>query len=313
VAAFLGMISAFAQEFRGLRDFVLRLNAGLGTGPFHEIPICVLAGHWRPGDGRLHLVNAGIPHGVWFRRESCDAETLTLNGTPLGVLEEPLAEERVLMLSPGDRLLLATDGLMEVLSPGGILFQDRVAAQWSGLRDIPLYQALPALCEAAKQHGGGPVTDDILAVAVEQPALVLPPRGFQMRLRSTFDEIDKACIRMERLLDSDASLRVLSDEWRFNLVLAAREALTNAMIHGNGRAEGKHIFLACRVEPGVHKLRLAIIDEGTGFDWKGHRPGADLQTSLGGRGITIIRAFTQAAAMTAGELEMEFSLEEIRT
>ena len=313
VASFLGMISAFAQEFRGLKDFVLRLNAGLGTGPFHEIPICVLAGHWRPGDGRLHLVNAGIPHGVWFQRESCDTETLKLNGTPLGVLEEPLAEERVLMLSPGDRLLLATDGLMDVLSPGGMLFQDRVAAEWSALRDLPLRQALPALCEAATEHGGGPVADDILAVAVEQPALVLPGRGFQIRLRSTFDDIDRACIRLEQFLDSDAGLRVLSDEWRFNLMLAAREALTNAAIHGNGRSAEKRVSLACRVEPEAGKLRLTVTDEGTGFDWKGHRPGAGLQTSLGGRGITIIRAFTQAAAMTAGELEIEFSMEDIGT
>ena len=313
VATFLGMVSAFAQEFRGLKDFVHRLNAGLGTGPFHEIPICVLAGHWRPGDGRLHLVNAGIPHCVRFRRESCDTETLTLNGTPLGVLEEPLAEERVLLLSPGDRLLLATDGMMDVLSPSGMVFQDRVAAQWSALRDVPLYQALPALCEAAREHGGGPVADDILAVALEQPALVPLSRGFQMRLRSTFDEIDKACIRLEQFLDSDAGLRVLSDEWRFNLMLAAREALTNAMIHGNGRAEGKRIYLACRVEPEANQLRLTVTDEGMGFDWKAHRPGADLQTSLGGRGVTIVRAFTRDAAMMAGELEMEFSMEDIRT
>jgi PAS domain S-box-containing protein len=313
VACLLGMISAFAQEFRGLEDFVLRLNAGLGTGPFHEIPICVLAGHWRPGDGRLHLVNAGIPHGVWFRRESCDTETLTLNGTPLGVLDRPLAEERVLLLSPGDRLLLATDGMMDALSPGGVPFQDRVAARWSALRDVPLCQALPALCEAAREHGGGPVADDILAVAVEQPALVLPPGGFQMRLRSRFDDIDEGCVRLERMLESDAGLRALSDEWRFNLVLAAREALTNAMIHGNGRAEGKRISLACRVEPEGRRLRLTVTDEGTGFDWKGHRPGVDLQTSLGGRGITIIRAFARTAAMTAGELEMEFSTEDTRT
>ena len=125
--------------------------------------------------------------------------------------------------------------------------------------------------------------------------------------------LDKACVRLEQLLDSDAGLCVLSEDWRFNLVLAAREALTNAMIHGNGRAEGKRIYLACRVEPEANQLRLTVTDEGMGFDWKAHRPGADLQTSLGGRGVTIVRAFTRDAAMMAGELEMEFSMEDIRT
>jgi PAS domain S-box-containing protein len=311
VAAFLGMVAAFAQEFHGLKDFVLRLNAGLQTGPFHEIPICALVGHWRPSDGRLHLVNAGIPHGVWFRRGQDDTEILALNGTPLGVLEEPLLEERVLALSAGDRLLLATDGLMEALSPDGILFQERVAAQWRGLRDLPLYEALPALCEAAREHGHGPMVDDILAVAVEQPVLLAPPRGFRMRLASTFDDIDRACIRLEQLFDSESTLRALSDQWRFNVVLAAREALTNAMIHGNGRCAAKRIDFVCRVEPEVNRIRLAVTDEGTGFDWNGHRPNGDLQTSLGGRGTTIIRAFSQAAVMTAGELEIQFSTEDI--
>jgi serine/threonine-protein kinase RsbW len=72
--------------------------------------------------------------------------------------------------------------------------------------------------------------------------------------------------------------------------IALREALANAIIHGNHENPGKHAHVRCRCEPG--EISIAVKDEGRGFDVdKIADPTApENNGSVHGRGIYQMRA-----------------------
>ena len=96
---------------------------------------------------------------------------------------------------------------------------------------------------------------------------------------------------------------------RFELALALREALTNALLHGNRGREGAGIHLRARLREEGRRLDLRVTDEGSGFDLDHHRAPDD-PLSERGRGIPCMRAAGASLRMDAGELRMRFELED---
>jgi serine/threonine-protein kinase RsbW len=72
--------------------------------------------------------------------------------------------------------------------------------------------------------------------------------------------------------------------------IALREAMANAIIHGNHEDRRKHVHVACRCEPG--EVSIAVKDEGRGFDIN-NVPDPTAPENIGsvhGRGIHVMRA-----------------------
>ncbi len=74
--------------------------------------------------GRLDLntqtmtyVNAGHNPGLWFRKESGEIERLEPTNPAVGLVEGFTSKAKKVKLSPGDRLLLYTDGITEAIDP----------------------------------------------------------------------------------------------------------------------------------------------------------------------------------------------------
>jgi hypothetical protein len=151
---------AGGDVFRCLRQAIL-------DGPFPEFPIAVLVAHWEPRTGRLHVLNAGNPHALWQRKQLGTTQPIDLNGTPLGLFQELMVQEKVLMLDPGDRVLFSTDGLFDIPSVELGPFREQVPRHWAGTAALPVGQALGVLCGAARRHGR--FRDDVLVVGLEQP------------------------------------------------------------------------------------------------------------------------------------------------
>jgi anti-sigma regulatory factor (Ser/Thr protein kinase) len=65
----------------------------------------------------------------------------------------------------------------------------------------------------------------------------------------------------------DASVPLLPEEEedQFQVEIAAREALANAVIHGNGEDARKRVYIVCRCTV-EGELALSVADEGSGFD-----------------------------------------------
>jgi serine/threonine-protein kinase RsbW len=72
--------------------------------------------------------------------------------------------------------------------------------------------------------------------------------------------------------------------------IALREALANAIIHGNHEDRRKHVHVSCRCKP--DEVSIAVKDEGEGFDTN-HVQDPTAPENIGsvhGRGIHMIKA-----------------------
>ena len=108
-----------------------------------------------------------------------------------------------------------------------------------------------------------------------------------MSLSSRFENIEMAQHLCGKLLDG----REVPEEIRHWILMALREALANAIKHGNARDLGKRVHLEMNVTDGW--LEIKICDEGPGFDPDTVddplAPENRLKTS--GRGIFYMKTF----------------------
>jgi serine/threonine-protein kinase RsbW len=82
--------------------------------------------------------------------------------------------------------------------------------------------------------------------------------------------------------------------------IALREAMANAIIHGNHEDRRKHVHVSCRCEPG--EVSIAVKDEGKGFDIN-NVPDPTAPENIGsvhGRGIHVIRALMDEVRFEEG-------------
>ena len=97
-----------------------------------EIFITAFAARYDQRTRQLRYVNAGHQPALLRRRDGSVVE-LTSEGMPLGILETPEYEERVVQLENGDTVLVFSDGVVEAVAPDGTSLgsprlQERMAA-----------------------------------------------------------------------------------------------------------------------------------------------------------------------------------------
>jgi serine/threonine-protein kinase RsbW len=125
---------------------------------------------------------------------------------------------------------------------------------------------------------------------------------------------DGACIELERTLPSEvAAISPFVDgvmllfrqcgcvsESESEVEIALREALANAIIHGNHENPGKQVYVRCRCKP--DEISIAVKDEGRGFDVdKIADPTAPENTgSDHGRGIYLMKALMDEVRFEEG-------------
>jgi serine/threonine-protein kinase RsbW len=96
----------------------------------------------------------------------------------------------------------------------------------------------------------------------------------------TLRAVDRVCADVRRRLKPHAS----PADW-YGVELLLREALTNAVLHGGGPGAGGRV--RCEVHVGPRKARLAVADEGPGFDWRAALRADTADTATCGRGLKI--------------------------
>lgn len=84
--------------------------------------VTVLLAVWQPDARRLTYVNAGHPAGLLWNPQSGFRE-LAATAVPVGILQDDAPyQSRSLAVTPQDRLVWFTDGLIEAFSPEGEMF-----------------------------------------------------------------------------------------------------------------------------------------------------------------------------------------------
>ena len=131
------------------------------------------------------------------------------------------------------------------------------------------------------------------------PATDSQSRFSRKRSRSSILEIDSwmpskiqaispLVDRLMRLIEGSQCL----PGQEFDVELALREALENAVVHGNQEDPDTKVHLRCRCQPGK-EISIVVTDQGKGFDFK-KTVGNGITTdpdSEHGRGIQLMKAY----------------------
>lgn len=154
-----------AELFRAPERAAGLVNAALAKGNASCMFVTFLLATLDPASGRLAYVRAG--HVPPFHRNGSGAVGRLdhLSGPPLGLDELAVYKPQAVTLSPGDRLLVVTDGFTEAAQPDGTLFGEApIAAYLAGLpADEP--EPLQRLVGQIRAYEAGlPASDDVSAI-----------------------------------------------------------------------------------------------------------------------------------------------------
>lgn len=160
-----GMVHGAARHTHRVRELIGTLNACLrgraAPGSFVTAFVATL-----DRSGRLRYTNAGHNPPLWIRPGA--VQPLTDGGPLLGVLDDPCYQEGVIDLSPGDLLLLYTDGVTEAVNEHGESFGDLRVLDWAARQAGASPADLRAsLLRAVEEFSAGrPNLDDLALLAV---------------------------------------------------------------------------------------------------------------------------------------------------
>jgi len=118
-------------------------------------------------------------------------------------------------------------------------------------------------------------------------SLVVTEQTTELILPSRIEAVAEAAAAAAKVL----SRAGFGDEEAFGVDMAVREAVTNAVLHGNRQDETKSVEIAFKVSPAA--LEVTVRDQGAGFDPESIPDPTDAQNVMktSGRGIFFMRTF----------------------
>jgi sigma-B regulation protein RsbU (phosphoserine phosphatase) len=116
---------------------------------------------------RMAFTNAGHNPPLLIRADG-SLERLAAGGMVLGVFEHAAFEEGETALSPGDRVVLFTDGITEAMGDAGDEFGDeRLVNSVLGRTHLPLTRLVDGIFDDVATHAGGRMGDDATVVVLD--------------------------------------------------------------------------------------------------------------------------------------------------
>ena len=167
--------TSFRSAFRALAREGLQLEelAGrLGQQQWDEGPearrryVTAVFVRVHPGSGALEFINAGH-NPASLLNPGATPRTIDASGPPLGLLPGAQYQAEQVMLEPGGRLLLYTDGLTEVFREEEEFGMERLVDTFERADDDSASSALATLWSTLEDFSAGaPQQDDMTAVAL---------------------------------------------------------------------------------------------------------------------------------------------------
>ncbi|MEV5933054.1 SpoIIE family protein phosphatase [Streptomyces sp. NPDC052079] len=236
-----------AQLLRNLDDLAQRLGDGY-------LATCLYA-VYDPIASELRLANAGHIPPVLVRAADGRSELLDLpTGAPIGVGGVPFEAVRV-RVEPGDRLVMCTDGLVEVRGEDigvGLATLCESAAHPAASMDDACDTIIRALAATFSEAGRGGRKDDV-ALLMARLSGIEPDDVAEWRFTPQPSEVGRARAAVREQLH-DWRLPKLAD----SAELMVSELVTNAVRHSHARPVALRLVrgdtLLCEVEDDDHEL-----------------------------------------------------------
>ena len=159
-------IEAASWECSSPAEVLMRANRMLARRLPSDTFVTAVLGFFR--DDHIRYASAGHLPALLIRHDG-EAEEVTGQGLPLGVVDTPRFEECDLELSPGDLLVGFTDGLLEARREGELFGIERLtrALARAAARPASVNQMLREVHSEVREWAGG-MSDDVAALALKR-------------------------------------------------------------------------------------------------------------------------------------------------
>ncbi|NPE28735.1 SpoIIE family protein phosphatase [Methanococcoides sp. SA1] len=207
-------------------------------------------------ENEIVLSNAGQPSPLWISGNTITE--ISAGGYPIGQFPEPQYTNKTISLTPGDRILLYSDGLVEAENEKNECFgKERLFQLLHMLKDEPLDNVITAINDALNEYVGDvPLEDDISLIILEKQG----PKTHTLTIANHLHAIGEFLGQFnKRVLRRYIQSKTQRDIAEYVLV----ECLDNAWEHGNKKNPEKEIFLTWLFSE--QKLTISIEDQGAGF------------------------------------------------
>jgi len=253
-----------------------------------------------PVQNKMVYSRAGHVKPVVYHASNKSVSTLDSRGFFIGhTALEDIAEygEEVIFFEPGDKILFYTDGLTEGYNQKNELYgRERLIKKVQATGELDpdgLLQEI--LDDQIRFRNGRELRDDftMLCVQIKDTGSILKESGFvkedapNSTIIYTINEIENVCAIILRAMDQCGFTDLEIKRTRVCIV----EMIINGIMHGNKEDPNKKIIILYTVDH--EKVRISVIDEGEGFDYR-HLPNPLLPENLlkeSGRGLFIVKKF----------------------
>jgi sigma-B regulation protein RsbU (phosphoserine phosphatase) len=170
MASTLTYIRCFSEKNTSVSEIVAHANSVLGKRTAGGRFVSLLMARLDETGRTLDYVNAGHPPAHVLDAEGNVKAILDGMHPPLGIIPDAIASPgRTLSISPGDLVVFLTDGIVEAVSPDGVMFgMDRTLNVVRENRHQPANAITVALYDAVRSHAcGTALHDDVTAVIVK--------------------------------------------------------------------------------------------------------------------------------------------------
>lgn len=236
-------------------------------------------------DGKLELAKAGHEDMLVFRKNGT-LERLGGKGFPLGWVEDATYEETKTVLSPSDRVVLFTDGIVEAENEDGELFEDdrlieivKAHPDYTPAQlNILIYEELIKFSQKLAQR------DDLTCITISRNPI---PEDQEIRLEMEGDL--KKIPDMEARIISLMKEKGVSDEICDNYSIALFEILTNSVKHGNKGDAMKKVVVRILVDN--QRVTVRVRDHGQKWNFGESRLNLReliLKETHSGRGLLMV-------------------------
>jgi serine phosphatase RsbU (regulator of sigma subunit)/DNA-binding NarL/FixJ family response regulator len=164
------LIRTYAIQYPTLPAFAMgTVNRRILSDTRGSMYVTAFFGVLDPQTGRMYYVNAGHPPPFLLSdQKGKPVDRLKRTGMALGVTQDAAWQQKLIKFSPGDILVLYTDGITEAQNDKGTYFgEERILQAVRSKRESPAPEIQESLlAEVKKFLGGAKVQDDIAIMVV---------------------------------------------------------------------------------------------------------------------------------------------------
>ncbi|MCK5520055.1 MAG: SpoIIE family protein phosphatase [Candidatus Marinimicrobia bacterium] len=255
------------REIRTPLEVIQVLNQSFAIEDLENQYFTIIYGILDLEKNTFSYVSAGHP-GILFIDGKGRPEIFHSTGLAVGFCKDCPNNENTLYLDDGAKIYLYSDGINEASDQNSKYFgHQKILSVLRSQNDNKLKSRLENIIESAARFQDNPeFGDDISIIGFERKekcaySVNRKDNNLQIKLKSELSLVNNAIEDIIKFVN-EYPLNIS----KFNLNLVCREAINNAIIHGNKNNTDKNVFI--KITLTFKSLIIEIMDEGSGFDWK---------------------------------------------